>query len=182
LRGEWIGVAADVLQRALLAQWVSESADLPEALARNASEIAAVEVESMVRRLAQSYQTADATTARAAMKTEDSSHSQIEKLTIFISRNYREDITVADVAQAAFLHPNYAMQLFREKCGLSLWDYILRLRVSHAQYLLLRTNRKMSDIARDAGFASDSRFYAAFEKYSGCAPRAWREKMRETKK
>jgi transcriptional regulator GlxA family with amidase domain len=74
------------------------------------------------------------------------------------------------------------MQHFREKCGLCLWECVLRLRVSHAQYLLLTTGRKLSDIARDSGFVSESRFYAAFEKCSGCAPRAWRDRMREMKK
>jgi AraC-like DNA-binding protein len=181
LRGQWLNTSCDQLQNALLQRWIAESEQPGARLESTNNEIAALELEAMLRRLAHNSPSS-LLARRASGKTKDAAHRQIEKLTIFISRNYREEIVVADIARAANLHPNYAMQIFREKCGLSLWDYILRLRVSHAQYLLLQTDRKISDIARDAGFASDSRFYAAFEKYCGTAPRAWRAMMRDTKK
>lgn len=173
----------DAFRREMMARWVQEFGGIGAPLAdKNKRRIVALEVEAMLRRVA--VESAGASPARLPVRgaKNPSPHSpaavtQIEKLTSFISQNYRKDVTVADIAEAANLHPHYAMQVFREKCGLSLWEYVLRLRVSHAQYLLLTTQRKMSEVARDAGFASESRFYAAFEKYSQSSPRAWREEM-----
>jgi AraC-like DNA-binding protein len=138
--------------------------------------IVALEVEAFLRRLSRERKTA-ARSRNRSTPPGGATSLQAGKLAAFISKNYCSELTIQEIADAASLHPNYAMQLFRDKCGLSLWEYVLRLRVSHAQYLLLTTNRKLSDIARQSGFSSDSRFYAAFEKYSGSAPRAWREKM-----
>jgi AraC-like DNA-binding protein len=166
------------LERASMLRWSREFGDFqtPHADAED-QKIVALEVEALLRRLVRDA--GGSSLHRNGTPRSAAGASQVEKLSAFISRHYREEIAIRDIARAVNLHPNYAMQLFREKCGLSLWEYVLRLRVSHAQYLLLTTNRKLADIARDSGFISPSRFYAAFEKYSGCAPRAWRERMRE---
>jgi len=42
------------------------------------------------------------------------------------------------------------------------WEYLTRLRVSHAQRLLITTDLKVLDIAMESGFASVAPFYAAF--------------------
>lgn len=169
----WDVKQPSALQRGLLAQWCEDFSANESPVQRR--KVVALEAEALLRRIALEAkprpQRARNTFASggAAM--------QAEKLAEFASRHYTKELTIQEIACAVKLHPNYAMQLFREKCGLSLWEYVLRLRVSHAQYLLLTSARKLSDIARASGFASDSRFYAAFEKYSGCSPRAWRERI-----
>jgi AraC family transcriptional regulator, melibiose operon regulatory protein len=72
------------------------------------------------------------------------------------------------------LNPNYAMTVFREGCGLSLWEYVTRLRISHAQRLLLTTDWTMERVALDCGFGSSSRFFAAFRRICGMTPRQYR--------
>ena len=169
LRGQMLVLSeAAELHRALMTRWCREwEAD------RGAStqSLVALELEALLRRMARQIFAVTPPHSSAA------GGAQIEKLTAFIARHYSQEITVEHIARAANLHPNYAMALFKEKCGLSLWEYVTRLRVSHAQYLLLTTPRTVGDIARDAGFASDSRFYAAFAKYAGCAPKFWRRQV-----
>jgi transcriptional regulator GlxA family with amidase domain len=77
--------------------------------------------------------------------------AQVEKLAAFMGAHYREEIGVEEIARAANLNANYAMTLFRQKCGLGLWEYVLRRRVSNAQHLLLPSERKMDHIARASG-------------------------------
>ena len=176
LRGQLLAFGSrSGLEREKFAQWSEDFADAPDNA--NSQKIVALEIEALLRRLAHERKI---NSPRRKMSTPVGAMSgQIEKLAVCVSRRYREDLTIQEIAREVNLHPNYAMQLFKERCGLSLWDYVLRLRVSHAQYLLLTTHRKMSDIARESGFASPSRFYAAFEKYCGLAPRAWREAMKK---
>ena len=109
-----------------------------------------------------------------------SSHrlAMVESMARYLAMHFREPVRVADVAQHASLHPHYAMAVFREGAGMSIVDYLTRLRVAHAQRLLVTTDRAVLDIALDAGFGSLSRFYEAFRAQVRQAPRAYRKAMR----
>lgn len=168
LRGQSFVLSAESeLHRALLSRWCREWEET-EGAPGATRKIISLELEALLHRVARP--------APASTQRDVAGGAQIEKLTAFIARHYNRDLSVAQIARAAGLHPNYAMPLFKAQCGLSLWEYVTRLRVSHAQYLLLTTTRTLGDIARDAGFASESRFYAAFGKYAGCAPTVWRRR------
>lgn len=91
-----------------------------------------------------------------------------------IAGHYREPLTVAEVAEAVGLHPNYAMRLFRATTGLTVNDTILRHRLGHAQRLLLDSDLSVEVIAADSGFGSPSRFYEAFRTRTGQTPREYR--------
>jgi len=103
---------------------------------------------------------------------------QVERITTFLARNFLEDISVTDVGQAVGLHPNYAMTLFRAACGMTLKEYITRLRVGHAQRLLLTTDQKITGVAMNSGFNTPSRFYEAFSKIAGKTPSAYKRATR----
>jgi AraC-like DNA-binding protein len=153
-------------EEALLNRWVDD-------LSANSAErrsIALLEVEASHRRLA---------LASSGSRTQKnrSELGPVEKLTAFVSTHYEHDLDIATIAAAADLHPNYAMQLFKRTCGMSLWDYLTRLRVSHAQRLLLLTDWKVSRIALDSGFNSHSRFYESFVKICGKTPKAYRRSI-----
>ncbi|HTL51134.1 MAG TPA: helix-turn-helix domain-containing protein [Planctomycetota bacterium] len=100
--------------------------------------------------------------------------AKVEAMAQFIARNYTRPLRVAAIAAHVDLHPDYANTLFRQTCGRSLIEYVTEHRISHAQRLLATTDRKILDIALAAGFRTPSRFYAAFEASTGCAPRAYR--------
>jgi AraC family transcriptional regulator, melibiose operon regulatory protein len=151
-----------------LARWVDDlRGGSPEA-----RRIALLEVEARLRRLAL------ATQRSGEKRTPPTGVPQIERVTEFIGRNYAQELSVARLAEVAGLHPNYLMQLFRRTCGMSLWEYVMRLRTSHAQRLLLMTDAKILDVALDSGFGSASRFYESFCRFCGQTPRQYRLSMR----
>lgn len=94
--------------------------------------------------------------------------------TLLAARCTEESLDVAEIASAVRLHPHYAMQLFRRHLGITIWEYLLRLRVAHAQRLLLTTDHDMLRVAFASGFGSAARFYAAFRRIAGNTPRAYR--------
>lgn len=100
--------------------------------------------------------------------------SHVERITGFLAHHFRDPLVLDKIAAAVGLHPKYATQHFRQACGMSLWDYLIRLRLAHAQRLLLTTDGKVLDIALEAGFGSSAAFYAAFKKHTGIPPRAFR--------
>ncbi len=113
----------------------------------------------------------------AKQSLDESGGDHIQRLTAWASSHFLEDIQVAAIARAAGLHPNYAMGLFKAGCGMSLWDYVTRLRIGHAQRLLLTSNRKVAMVALHSGFNSPSRFYQAFQEIVGCTPTAYRNSI-----
>ena len=110
--------------------------------------------------------------------------SQIERITGYIATHYHEAINVSQIARAVGLHPKYLMRLFKRQCHLGVWEYLTRLRLSHAQRLLVTTERRITDLALESGFGSPAAFYQAFSAYTpGEKPRDYRRRhFRETPK
>jgi len=93
----------------------------------------------------------------------------------YITLNFRNPIDVKSIAKAAGLHPNYAISLFKEKCGINISTLITMLRVYEAQRLILTTDQKIVDIAMDTGFNSMSNFYKSFKKVTHKNPSDYRQ-------
>ena len=110
----------------------------------------------------------------------DPNLSRADQLACYIAQNYHEPLTAEGIAKASGLHPNYAMNLFRQAFGTTMSDFITEHRLSHAQRLLLTTSDSVAEIAFDAGFQSLSRFNEAFKRSCGCSPREYRKQQCET--
>ena len=100
--------------------------------------------------------------------------SKVEQMAVFVAANYTHPLQITEIAEAVELHPDYATALFKKSFGITLSDYLLDHRISHAQRLLAATQTKITEIAYDCGFNSISRFNAAFKKSCGCTPRQYR--------
>ena len=93
--------------------------------------------------------------------------SRMEAITHHINTHYLENLSVVQIANAVGLNHRYMMRLFQAHSAVSVWEYVVRMRVSHAQRLLITTNQKITDIAMESGFGSVPQFYAAFKKIGG---------------
>ena len=102
---------------------------------------------------------------------------RVERMARCMAERFQEDLTVAVIARAAGLHPNYAMPLFRRHCGVTIRNYLVQYRLTHAQRLLLTTDDKVIDVALASGFSSQSSFYAAFARLVKETPQAFRRRM-----
>ncbi|MEX0653742.1 MAG: helix-turn-helix domain-containing protein [Phycisphaeraceae bacterium] len=101
----------------------------------------------------------------------------IERMARHVADHYQEPVQVAEIAEAAGLHPSYAMTIFRRRTGMTLNEYLTRQRIAHAQRLLATTRRSILNIGFDSGFGSTSRFFEAFKRYAGCTPRQFRVRL-----
>lgn len=131
--------------------------------------IVALEAEARLRRIAlrlrdKKGRQPPRTTARAQL-------GAVERMTIFIAENYTRPLAIDEIAEAARLHPNSAMRLFRRSCGITLLDYVNMHRIWHAQRLLNTRAMQSRELARQCGYGSSARFYAAFRKVTGQTPR-----------
>ncbi|WP_320144907.1 helix-turn-helix domain-containing protein [uncultured Cohaesibacter sp.] len=102
----------------------------------------------------------------------------IEQMLRFISENALRKISVDDVAEAAGLHPNYAMMVFKRTMGSTINQAIVRHRLDTARSLLISTELTVVEIAFESGFGSLSTFYDAFQKRFNEKPMQFRKQMR----
>jgi transcriptional regulator GlxA family with amidase domain len=70
------------------------------------------------------------------------------------------------------------MHVFRERCRMSVMEYVTSFRLSHALQLMAASDETILDIALDSGFGSLSRFYAVFQKTYGTPPARYRARLR----
>lgn len=101
----------------------------------------------------------------------------IQTILRFIADNYDQKITVKDIAAETGLHPNYAMKLFSRVLKISIKQYVNKLRLQHAQALLLDTNEPVLNIALKAGFGSTSQFYDIFNREFNKTPQQYRNEI-----
>ena len=101
--------------------------------------------------------------------------SRADQLACFIAQNYHQPMTSQSIADAAGLHPNYAMSLFRDTFGTTMTRFATQHRIWHAQRLLVTTDQTILTVAMESGFQSLSRFNEAFKDATGCSPRQFRK-------
>jgi AraC-like DNA-binding protein len=166
----------------LLRRWADDlgrpGAQGPRAAASpEARKIVLLEVEARLRRLALALSASPAgggIPASATPSDRSAEGGQVEQIARFLSRHYRDPLSLEQIGRAVELHPNYAMRVFKQGCGMSIWEYLLRLRVSHAQRLLLTTDWTVLRVAVESGFGSPGRFHETFRRVCGQSPRQYR--------
>jgi AraC-like DNA-binding protein len=94
----------------------------------------------------------------------------------YIAHNFQRRLAVAEIAEAASLHPDYASALFRKTFGTTLTSLIAKHRVAEAQRRLLTTDDSVMTIALDSGFDSLTRFNRAFKQIARMTPREFRKR------
>lgn len=100
----------------------------------------------------------------------------VEKMIIYIARNYKQPIRNEDIGKNVGLHPDYANTIFKKSFGMTLNQYVNLQRILHVQRQLSVSNDSVTEIAYEAGFNSLSRFNAAFRKKCDCSPREYRRR------
>jgi AraC-like DNA-binding protein len=146
----------------LMECWYADlNANMPPAR----QEVLLLEVQARLRRLAMK------TSNTGAVAKHGVEPERVARMLQFIAEHYsEEDLMVDQVAQSAQTNPSYAMELFKESCGVSIMQYVNDQRVAHARRLLATTDEKVLNVAAQAGFGSPSQFYNVFRKVAGQTP------------
>lgn len=96
----------------------------------------------------------------------------------FVQEHVEESITLTHVVQHVHVSRFYFCKLFKKATGLTLTEYITRVRVERAKTLLNDPSRRISEIVFAAGFGSIPRFNSVFKRHVGMAPSEYRSSLR----
>lgn len=101
-------------------------------------------------------------------------YRRLELARAFIQENYTRRILLSDIASAAFLSSYYLLRMFRQVYQETPHQYMTKLRIERAAYLLAHTDSSVTDICLDLGFDSPNTFSLLFRRYQGVSPRGYR--------
>ena len=92
----------------------------------------------------------------------------------YVHAHFADNLTLAQVARAAGVHPVYLGQIFRQEFGETLGEYLNRIRVRAAAGMLANSDLPLSAVALDLGFYDQSHFTRIFRQFTGATPGTFR--------
>jgi len=105
----------------------------------------------------------------------DSKYSSIVLRTINnVNQSLTEKVTLQQLADMVYVHPNYLSSLFKKEVNISLFKYILKRKVEESVYFIKYTDLPLCAIANKFQFCSQSYYIKTFKKYLGVTPNWYR--------
>lgn len=98
----------------------------------------------------------------------------IEKIVSYIQANYMKNLTADGLAHHFGLSRTHMTRCFKEYTGFAPHEYITRLRIYNAKYLLKATELSIEEISRQTGFSDSVYFIQVFKKMEGITPSKYR--------
>jgi len=104
---------------------------------------------------------------------------RIKRILTYINENYRDNLTLQQVADVEGLSVPYLSMFFEKKMGINFSSYYSNLRLEHAAEDLLESADSIESIAQRNGYAETHSFIRAFKKHFGILPSAYRKAQGE---
>ncbi|TVR70572.1 MAG: AraC family transcriptional regulator [Spirochaetaceae bacterium] len=115
-------------------------------------------------------------THRTADETLHLKQSRLDPVLAYIAEHYREPISIEDLAACIDITPQYLCQLFRELLHTRPFEYVNQFRLNKGKEILLTSpETRISEVARLAGYSSESYFGSIFRKHEGLSPSRFRK-------
>lgn len=93
----------------------------------------------------------------------------------YMQHNMAEDITVQQLADMVYVSKSYLSRVFRKQTGMSLNEYLQKLRVEAAKSILVSSNLSVEEVSSMVGYHSPKYFYRVFLAGTGMSPRDFRK-------
>jgi transcriptional regulator GlxA family with amidase domain len=104
-------------------------------------------------------------------------HPAIHRAQDAIAADPAHDWSVEALARIAGASPRNLSRLFNEHAGMSVTDYVNRIRIALARELVMGSKLQMEEVAERAGFASTRQFRRAWNRLHGVPPAAMRRRQ-----
>lgn len=101
--------------------------------------------------------------------------SLISQITSYLDEHYTRKITLKELCDHFFYSKVILCKRFKDSMHCSIMEYLLRIRINEAQFLLRETDKPIEEIAELCGFSSANYFGIIFKKQRGCSPLHYRK-------
>jgi xylan 1,4-beta-xylosidase len=106
-------------------------------------------------------------------------YPRIRRIIRLVEKGYEEKLSLAEIAEKEQLSLGYLSRFFKEKTGCTFTEYVNLIRVKKSLPGLINTDRKITDIALDSGFADVKAYNIVFKRTYKMTPSRWRSEYRK---
>lgn len=93
----------------------------------------------------------------------------------YLEDNYRSKITLDDLSARFFISKHYLTHSFKEQFGMTINNYLLSIRITHAKQLLRFSEKSVEEIGYEVGIGAPNYFSRVFKEVEGIPPIVYRE-------
>ncbi|HZG57963.1 response regulator [Paenibacillus sp.] len=99
----------------------------------------------------------------------------MQEIADYLEANYREDISLQDIADRFGFSREYISRRFKQERGENVSDFLVRVRMEKAKLLLLSPQWRIAQVAEMVGYADEKYFSKVFKNWSGVSPNQFRK-------
>ena len=103
----------------------------------------------------------------------------IRYISQYIDHHFEEDLYLEMFASKFNITTQYLSKIFKEKMGITFYDYISYTRINHAKELLAFTKQSIDEISIKCGFNSRHTFIRMCKKYEEITPGEYRKNSKK---
>ena len=97
----------------------------------------------------------------------------IENVKYIVENNYGNNITLGAVSELIGLTPAYLSAIFKQQTGQNFTEYLVNVRIRHAEEMLKTGDYKVYEVAEKVGYVDFRYFGEVFKKKTGKSPREY---------
>ncbi len=101
-------------------------------------------------------------------------HDATNLISRYLREHYAAALSLDTLSAIVGYTPQYLSNLFRKDTGMSIREFLQRIRVEEACRLLKETDERITDIAIRVGYSNVKHFTGVFHRYKGICPRDYR--------
>lgn len=100
--------------------------------------------------------------------------ASVERLLKILADTYQQTPNVSAIADELGIHRSQLARSFKKQTGVSITEYIRKLRINESMRLLRETEKSISVVAMECGFSDQSHFTRAFRAETSLTPSKFR--------
>lgn len=93
----------------------------------------------------------------------------------YLEENYASKITLDDLCSRFYISKHYLTHSFKEQFGMTINNYLLSIRITHAKQLLRFSDKSVEEIGYEVGIGAPNYFSRVFKEVEGIPPIVYRE-------
>ena len=98
----------------------------------------------------------------------------VQNAIVEISNHFVEKHTLENLAKLCNMSKFHFCRIFKQETGMTVMQYLTHQRIKNAEIMLIHTNYKISDVARNCGIDDVAHFSKVFKKYNKLSPQQFR--------
>ncbi|MBO2942416.1 response regulator [Paenibacillus sp. F411] len=101
----------------------------------------------------------------------------IEQVKHYIQTHYAEKVSLQELAEQVAMSRTYLANYFKQETGMTIWSYLIEVRMQKARELLLNSSLKGYEIALQIGYENGTHFSQLFKEYYGLSPIEYKKRL-----